>query len=119
MRISDNYSPVFGLKFLNNQAFKEVCDYAKKINKSVEFNNALRELENTVPGTVVLKHGKNIHDHDKPFSEFTLNGRTVCNTPYFDETYIEASYRCILDLSLLHSRYRVLTNSELNKSLKI
>lgn len=112
MRISNNYSPAFGLKFVNNKAFKEVKEFVKKDSMmQYDFNAAIEKLKTAKEGNVTIKHG--IKDN-KNFSMFILNDVCLFNTPYYDESYVEATYRCIIDLATFASRYRILTKEELN-----
>lgn len=116
MRISNNYSPIFGLKFVNNYALKDVKTYAQKTQKTDILENAIKRLEQAQEGLVTIEHG--IDEKNKNFSEFMLNGFCVINTPYFDETFVEATYRAIIDLANLGSRYRVLIKSDMNHRLQ-
>ena len=112
MRISNNYSPNFGIKFLNNNAFKDVHQYAVKNNKLQTLKTALEKLQSAKEGTVIINHGNDMQNVS--YSTFKLNNTIIENTPYFDEKPVEASYRAIIDLAALDSRYRVLTEGEVN-----
>ena len=109
MKISNNYSLSFGMKFVKNDAFKEVENYSKKIKRNREFNTALKLLEKADAGNVLIEHG--IDQNGKKYSQFTLKNITVENTPYFDEPYLDASLRCLLDLANFSGRYKTLTGT--------
>ena len=109
MKISSNYSLNFGMKFINNNAFKEVENYSKTIKRSNDFQSALSALEKADKGDILIEHG--VDQNGKKYSRFILGKCTVENTPYFDESYINATFRSIIDLSYLGSRYKVLTGT--------
>ena len=109
MKISNNYSLNFRMKFVNNNAFKEVEQYSKTIKRNSEFIRALSRLKSAMDGDVIINHG--IDKNGKNFSRFIFENHIVENTPYVDESYLDATFRCILDLSYLEGRYKVLTGT--------
>ncbi len=114
MKILNSCSPSFGIKIVENKAFKEVVEYSYKVNKNDILHKAINNLEHTIEGDVLITHG--IDKKGKHFSQFELNGRKVENTPYFDETYLDATLRCIYDLSNLGSRFKTLTGTNTIKT---
>ena len=108
MKISQIQSPNFGINFVNNHAFKEVEQYAKARKQDKKLREALAKLTMSEEGDVTITHGYKDNRH---FSKFRLNNITVENTPYCDETYLDATLRCIYDLSNLDSRFKTLTGT--------
>lgn len=109
MKISNNYSPNFGIKFIKNDAFKEVEKYARSIKREKDFQDALSRLEGSIEGDVLITHG--VDSKGKHFSSFTLADMTLENTPYYLEPYIETTFRAIKDLSNFTGRYKTLTGT--------
>lgn len=108
MRIAKVQSPSFGIKFIRNEAFLEVEKFAEKINRKKDLDEALSIIQRDKYGDVLLLHGV---ENNKPFSYFKLGNNCVVNTPYYDETYLEASLRAILSLANFGGRYRTLTGT--------
>ena len=100
-------SAAFKMKFKQNNAYKEVVNYAKKSGRLEDLQRALNALKDEPEGEIKISRGIRRNCN---CSIFTLNNISVENTPYDVETFAETSFRAIIDLANLEGRYRALTN---------
>lgn len=88
-------NPAFGMKFVQNQAFKEVVSYAKKTKQLSQLDNALNKLLHVKSDDILIIHGR---AGDKVYSSFNLkNIHSVPNTG--GSTPSESSFKGIIELS--------------------
>ena len=104
---NNNNNSNFKLRFIKNEAFMRVSQYASKQAERKEFfENALQSLGKAANGDVLIDFYKDVKGLEH--SSFTLGKISVQNTPYDGENVLELTYRAIINLSSFGGRYKTL-----------
>ena len=115
MNISTNQNQTaFSAKFINNKAFQEVVQYAKKTNQLQELDTALNKLNNANTGDILLIHGT---VPGGVYSNFNLGGRHAVQN-LGAETPAKASFNGILELAELGRKFKKLFGREVKSNIK-
>ncbi len=96
MQISNNIDKsAFGMKFVNNQAFKDVIAYAKGTKQLAKLDDSLNKLLHVKSDDILIIHG---NYGEKVYSSFNLKNKfSVPNMG--GKTPSESSFNGIIELS--------------------
>lgn len=100
------YTPTFSAKFVNNQQFREVVQYAQEKGCMRTLDSALNTIKKANKGNITILHGKT--SEGTIFSSFTTGRRSVPNNIADASSPAEASFDGILELSMLTKKFRSL-----------
>lgn len=102
----------FSARFINNQAFRDVVNYAEKTKQLTQLDGALNRLKNANSGDILLIHGK---IGDNVYSNFNMGKRSLQNLGA--ETPEKASFDAIIELGKLERKFRKLIGGDVKSSL--
>lgn len=103
------YAPTFNARFVNNQAFKEVVQYAQENDCMRTLDAALNLLKKANDKDITIFHG--VRGDGKIYSTFTCRKRSVPNNVSDAKSPAEASFDGILELSMLTKKFKSLVGA--------
>ena len=115
----NSYQPNFNAKIVNNNAFKEVINYAKSSGKLSELDSILHKIDNANSGNILIIHGKtpmgifSSFTWQKPFSKMN----SVQNLTLGANSPAEASYNALVELSALGRKFRKLVGGNIKENI--
>ena len=112
MDISINgFNQSFNARFVNNQAFRDVVNYAEKSGKLQVLENALHNIEMANSGDIMLIHGKN---GENVFSSFKMGSHSSYNFALGEKSPSKVSLSGILELGKLGDKFRKLVGGNIS-----
>ncbi len=115
MNISISNQPSFGMKFVNNQSFREVVNYAKETNQLRVLDTALNALNGANEGSIFLMHGKT--PQGISFSNMNYGKRFLQNVCPPNANPVEASFEGIITISMLGKSFKKLIGGDVRSKL--
>lgn len=104
-----NYCPSFNAKFTNNEAFREVVQYAADNNCLRTLDSALNTLKKTDDCIITATHG--VDSKGAMYSTFLKGRRSVSNSVSEATSPAHATFDGILELSWLGRKFRSLVGT--------